>query len=256
MSHGPNEGALDVLAVGPHPDDVELFIGGTVRHLVQLGHRVAILDLTRGECATRGTPEVRAGEALRAAQILGVARHQLGLPDGGVRADEPAQVEALVRYLRRRRPELVIAPWTEERHPDHEAAARLALRATFLASAGGYLPELPRHVVRELVHYPMRVLRKPSFVVDISHVVDDKRRAVLCHASQVGGPTTSSRATGETLVGSHDGVAAIELRDRFYGAQIGATAAEPFITRATVHLADPLAHFRSRPGPARLFEVE
>ncbi len=247
---------IDVLVIGPHPDDVELFAGGTTRHLALAGHRVAVLDLTRGESATRGTPEIRAEEARLAALVLGVERDQLGLPDGGVRADEPAQVEALVRYLRRRRPELVIAPWTEERHPDHEAAARLALRATFLASAGGYLPELPRHVVRELVHYPMRVLRKPSFVVDISHVVDDKRRAVLCHASQVGAPATGPSVAGETLVGSHDGVAAIELRDRYYGAQIGSAAAEPFITRATVHLADPLAHFRSRPGPARLFEAE
>jgi N-acetylglucosamine malate deacetylase 1 len=245
---------VDVLAFGPHPDDVELFVGGTTRKLALRGHRVALLDLTRGESATRGTPDVRAAEARAAAAVLGVERDQLGLPDGGVRADEPAQVEALVRYLRRRRPELVIAPWTEERHPDHEAAARLTSRATFLASAGGFLPALPRHVVRELVHYPLRVLGKPSFVVDISQVVEDKRRAIACHASQVG-VVAGAASDVATLVASAGNLAAIETRDRYYGAQIGAAFAEPFIVRATLHLDDPLAHFRARPGAALLFEV-
>ena len=274
--------AIDVLAIGPHPDDVELFIGGTTRHLAQLGHRVVILDLTRGESATRGTPAIRAVEAARAAEVLGVARDQLGLPDGGVRGDDPEQAKALVTYLRTHRPELVMCPWTEERHPDHEAAAALVLRAVFLASAGGYLPELPRHVVREVLHYPMRVLTKPSFVVDISHVRAAKQQAIACHASQVGhgqpfAPSAGGHAgqvnqvgqSGQvdrlelladmapTLVGhAHaSGLDAIAARDAFYGAQIGVAAAEPFIMRATLHLADPLAHLRTRPGPALLFEA-
>jgi len=245
---------LDVLAIGPHPDDVELFIGGTTRHMVELGQRVAILDLTRGESATRGTPAIRAVEAAHAAQVLGVMRDQLGLPDGGVRADDPEQTAALVTYLRTRKPELVLCPWTEERHPDHEAAARLVLRAVFLASAGGFMPTLPRHVVREVLHYPMRVLVKPSFVVDIAHTLTTKRAAIACHASQVGAART---ADGGTLV-SHaaaSGIDSIAARDQFYGAQIGSIAAEPFIMRATLHVADPLTHLRSRPGPALLFEA-
>lgn len=241
---------MEVLAIGPHPDDVELFIGGTTRHLVQLGYRVAILDLTRGESATRGTPEIRAHEAAAAAQVLGVGRHQLGLPDGGVHADDPAHVDALVAFLRAHRPELVLAPWTEERHPDHEAAGKLALRAQFLASAGGYRPDLgARHVIRELVHYPMRVLATPSFVVDIAHVADLKRQAIACHASQV----AATAGAPVTLVASSLGT--LDTRDAFYGAQIGSLAGEPFIVRSTLAIADPVAHFRARPGVPHFFEA-
>ncbi len=239
---------MDILAISPHPDDVELFIGGTTRHLVQLGYRVAILDLTRGEAATRGTPEIRAHEAAAAAQVLGVDRHQLGLPDGGVHADNPDHVAALVAFLRMHRPELVLAPWTEERHPDHEAAGRLALRAQFLASAGGYRPDLgARHVIRELVHYPMRVLPTPSFVVDIAHVLDIKRQAIACHASQL----AALAGAPVTLVASSIGT--LQTRDAFYGAHIGSLAGEPFIVRSTLAIADPLAHFRARPGTPHFF---
>lgn len=242
---------LDVLAIGPHPDDVELFAGGTVAHLARLGHRVAVLDLTRGERASRGTPELRAQEAAAAARVLGVARDQLGLPDGGLHADDQRQLTALVAYLREHRPELVLCPWVEDRHPDHEAAAALVRRAVFLASVGGLITHgLERHLVREVLHYPMRALATPSFVVDVSHVADTKRAAIMCHASQV----LPAPGAPETLVGSPRSLDAIDARDRFYGAQIGAAHGEPFITRATLHLSDPLAHLRSRPGPAFFFE--
>ena len=244
-THGASP-PLDVLAIGPHPDDVELFVGGTIARLVAAGHRVAILDLTRGEAATRGTPELRADEARRAAEVLGVARERLDLPDGGVR-DTPEQVAALVTRLRAHRPELVLAPWTDERHPDHAAAAALIVRAVFLASAGGFMPELPRHVVREVLHYPMRVAARPSFVVDISAFSDVKRRAIACHASQLQpGPGAT------TLVAS--ALATIDARDRYWGEHIGATYGEPFIIRATLAIDDPVAHFRARPGAPRLFE--
>lgn len=241
------ERALDVLAIGPHPDDVELFAGGTVGKLVAAGHRVAILDLTRGEAATRGTPELRANEARRAAEVLGVTRDQLGLPDGGIR-DTAEQVAALVTHLRVHRPELVIAPWTDERHPDHAAAAALIVRAVFLASAGGFSPELPRHVVREVLHYPMRVAARPSFVVDISAFAELKRRAIGCHESQLG----PRPADAGTLVAS--ALDTLDARDRYWGEHIGATHGEPFITRATLAVDDPVAHFRGRPGAPRLFE--
>jgi len=245
---------LDVLAIGPHPDDVELFAGGTVAHLVRLGYRVGLLDLTRGEQATRGTPEVRAAEAAAAGQVLGVTRDQLGLPDGGLREGDRHQVSSLVAYLRQHRPEIVLCPWVAERHPDHEDAAALVQRAVFVAGVGGFITHgLGRHLVREVLYYPMRVLDRPSFVIDTSHVADLKRQAILCHASQVG-PATDRDPARPTLVGDPRSLAALEARDRFYGAQIGAAFAEPFIVRSTLHLSDPLAHLRSRPGPAFFFE--
>ena len=246
-----NTATLDVLAVGPHPDDVELFAGGTVAHVVQLGYRVGLLDLTRGELATRGSAEIRAHEAAAAAQVLGVTRDQLDLPDGGLRADDQRQIQALVAYLRLHRPELVLCPWGNERHPDHESAAALVQRAVFFAGVGGHITHgLERHLVREVLHYPMRVLDAPSFVVDITHVAELKRRAILCHASQV----TPAPGAPPTLVGSAQSLDALEARDRFYGAQIGAAHGEPFIVRSTLHLTDPLAHLRGRPGSAFFFE--
>src|SRR5690242_4000425 len=120
---------VDVLAFGPHPDDVELFCGGTLIRLAELGHTTAVADLTRGEKASHGSPDERAREAEAASAELGIAfRDQLGLPDTEL-AVTPAQIARVVEELRLRRPEIVLAPWVEDRHPDHAAAAALIARA-------------------------------------------------------------------------------------------------------------------------------
>jgi bacillithiol biosynthesis deacetylase BshB1 len=238
---------LDLLAVGPHPDDVELFCGGTLIRAAELGHSTGVLDLTRGERATHGTPDERARESAAAAEAMGLKRREnLGLPDAGLDPAAPEQVAAVVQALRRIRPEIVLIPWIEDRHPDHEAAAALLLRATFLAGlarypdgAAGAVPFVPRQVL----HYALRHRMTPSFVVDTSAAAARKAAAIACHASQVAPPAGGA----PTRIGSSGALAAIEARDRYYGSLIGVSHGEPLRAVATPGLADPVRHFRDNP---------
>ena len=247
---------LDLLAVGPHPDDVELFCGGTLIRAAELGHATGVLDLTRGERATHGTPEQRAREAAAAAEAMGLRlRENLGLPDGGLEPGASPQVEAIVRALRRLRPEIVLIPWIEDRHPDHEAAAALLLKAVFLAGLARYPDGArgeARFVPRQVLHYAMRHRMTPSFVVDTSSAAARKAAAIACHASQVAPPAGGT----PTLIGSAGAIAAIEARDRYYGSLIGTSHGEPLRAVATPGLADPVRHFRDNPfGGAHAFEA-
>lgn len=246
-------GPVSVLVVGPHPDDIELFCGGTVARLVASGATVTLVDLTRGERASRGTPELRAEEAARAAEVLGVAdRINLGLPDGEVPADggglgEGSALRRLVSVLRARRPELVLSPPARARHPDHEAAHALARRAVFSAGLARLEGEHPPHRASLAASYLMRIGVLPSFVVDVGDVYEIKKRAVAAYASQV-----QPRADG-TLVGAPGALEALEARDRHHGSLIGATHGEGFVTEATIGTLDPVALLRTPSGGPRLF---
>ncbi|MFT5434096.1 MAG: bacillithiol biosynthesis deacetylase BshB1 [Myxococcota bacterium] len=242
---------LDVLAVGPHPDDVELCCGGTIAGLVSAGHRVEIVDLTEGELASNGTVDDRRVEAAQAGEILGVReRHNLGLPDGGLSVHDDAQVAALVELLRRLKPELILAPPERARHPDHEAASAVVRRAVFLANLKQFGNGL-RTAPRRLLHYEMRVAITPAFVVDTSGSWDAKRRAIASYGSQM----VATSSTASTLVNDSGTMRAIEARDRRYGAMIGAEFGEPFSMAAQVGVTDPLELLRRGPaGPIHLFE--
>lgn len=244
---------LDALAIGPHPDDVELFCGGTLVRMAQRGHRVGVLDLTEGEMASNGTVEARREEAERAAQILGlVSRENLRLPDGGLSEADPAQVTAAAAALRRLRPELLLVPWTVARHPDHAAAGQLMRRAVFAAGLRKLDCEGEPFRPRQVLTYQMRHRFRPSFVVDITPALEKKAEAIACYQSQVQpGPDGT-----KTLIGSRRALSAIEDRDRYYGSTIGVGAAEPFLLEATLGLVDPVRHFRDNPFPeAHAFEA-
>lgn len=225
--------SLDLLFVGAHPDDIEFSCGGWVAAAVARGQQVGLLDLTRGELATNGTPEIRAEEATAAAAVLGVAvRENLGLPDGGV-SSESSAVDGVVEVLRRLRPALLIGPWVEARHPDHAAAGRLLERAHFLGGLLRHRPELGTPWrARRLIRYPQRQEIRPDFVVDITAHAAIKRDAIAAHASQFGGAAT--------LVNQPIGAAAWEVRDRYWGATIGVEQGEPYLLGAPVPLEDPL----------------
>ncbi len=229
---------IDLLAVGAHPDDVELSCGGWLALAAQRGQAVVLLDLTRGELATNGTVELRAAEAAEAARILGVSeRRNLALPDGTIRETDDAQVDALVAQLRDLRPALLLAPHTEARHPDHSEAGALCRRAAFLAGLRQHRPDLGApHRPRRILHYPQRHEVRPDLVVDISSVADVKARAVAAHVSQFG--------EGEpTLINRPIGLSAIDARDRYWGASIGVAHGEPYLLGAPVPVKDPMAHF-------------
>ena len=252
----------DALAFGPHPDDVELFCGGTVIRLGELGHRVGVADLTRGEKASHGTPEERARETEAASAELGLAfRDNLGLPDTEL-APVPAQLVEVVALLRRRRPELVLAPWREDRHPDHAAASELVTRAVFFAGVRKFAPETgARFVPRQLLYYALRHRFTPSFIVDTSAAAARKARAIACYASQVtrraAAPGAAAGDADPTLISAPDALAAIEARDRYYGSMIGASHGEPVRAAATPGVVDLVRQFRDNPFTgAHAFEAE
>lgn len=240
---------LDVLAVAPHPDDAELFCGGTLALLARRGARVGVLDLSRGEAASRGTPEIRAREAEAAAEVLGLAhRCNLELPDGALVVTEVA-VRRLVAVLRTHRPEWVMGPPRLARHPDHEVAGELVRRAVMLAGVGGFRagPGLERHLVSYSSQYIMRHQLPPSFLVDITSVYEVKARAIACHQSQF-------QDTGPTTLGAAPGaLAALDARDRFHGAQIGVGAAEPHRIERALGTDDPLGFMRAHAGAPAFF---
>lgn len=245
---------IDALAVGPHPDDVEIFCGGVVATLVALGYRVGILDLTRGELASQGTAHERAGEADAAAKELGVAlRENLGLPDGFIDGgpDSP-HVPAAVAALRRLRPELLLIPWREERHPDHEAASALLTRAVFFAGLRRFAPGTPEPFVpRQVLHYEMRHRMTPSFIVDTTAAHERKMRAIACHRSQV----VRQENAGATLISAPLAIEAIDARDRYRGSQIGVRYGEALRAVPVPGLVNPIAHGRANPFPgAHAFE--
>jgi bacillithiol biosynthesis deacetylase BshB1 len=207
-------GGCDVLAIGPHPDDVELVIGGTCAALSRAGRRVVAVELTRGESGTLGDARTREREALRAAKILGlVARENLGLPDAGLEFSLVHR-RAVAAAVRRWRPEVILAPLPEDAHPDHVAAGRLAEAAFFEARLRKLAAGEEPWFTRLLFFYPCRTYRHPTLVVDVSEVYAVKRRAMNAHRSQA--PSRAFRAAGY-----NDVFASVEVRDRFFGGLIG-----------------------------------
>jgi N-acetylglucosamine malate deacetylase 1 len=250
-----SEYLVDALAFGPHPDDVELFCGGTMLKLAGLGHTTAVVDLTRGELGSHGSAGERAREAEAASAVLGLLfRENLELPDGFIDPGAAEQLGRVVEVLRRRRPEIVLCPWRQERHPDHIAASGLVTRAVFFAGLAKFetTPASERFVPRQLLYYAMRHRMPASFVVDTSAVFARKLQAVTCYASQV------TRRPGEaaTLISSPLALEAIEARDRYHGSLIGTSHGEPLHSQSTLAIGDPLAHFRENScSQAQAFEA-
>lgn len=219
---------MRVLAIGIHPDDVEICCGGTVALLTRRGDEVSILDLTRGESSTNGTPEQRAREADEAARVLGVARRlNAGLPDAGVFSEDPEQRRTVVRCIRAVRPHVVLVPNADDAHPDHRAGGVLTRDAIFLSNVDGYLTEeggkrQARWRVARAFVYSGRKEVRPDIVMDITAVHDVKLAAVRAHASQVGGGA-GSLATPLT---DPRFLATIEARERVAGRRVGATFGE------------------------------
>ncbi|MFO1076570.1 MAG: bacillithiol biosynthesis deacetylase BshB1 [Planctomycetota bacterium] len=214
----------DVLAFGPHPDDVEIAAAGSLLLLGRAGLTASVVDFTHGEKGSRGTAAERAQEAAAAARALGLQeRHNLGLPDTGITVDEPT-TDLLVAAIRAARPRLLLGPCDRDVHPDHVAAARVLDRAFFLAGLKNHAPHLGAAFrPRTFLRYPGNQPVEPAIAVDISAVVADKAAVVRCYASQL---TPPDRAH---LIQGLDVLERAEVRDRFYGARLGVRAAESFV---------------------------
>lgn len=227
---------VDVVAIGAHPDDAELTCGGTLAKAAQSGHRTAIIDLTRGETATRGTPEIRAKEAEAAASLLGVSvRINLELPDAGVLNTNETRL-AVVSAIRRLKPKVAILPFVVGRHPDHRVTSELGWDACFLSGLTNYRAEGGVHKVQKVVHamaYREDPV-KPTFVVDITDQFEAKLAAIECYASQFDGAFAAGELypTGQSL---HD---LIRTQNQHYGSRIRTAYGEPFYTDETVRIDD------------------
>jgi len=232
MADTASSPGLDLLAVGAHPDDVEISCGGTLAAAAAEGLSVGILDLTRGELSTNGTPEERAREGAEAARILGATgRWNAGLPDGGIAPHDAAQVAAVVATIRTLRPSVLLTHFPRDKHPDHVAASQLLDRAWYLAGLRRFEPGADPFRPGARYHFASRVGFTPSFVVDVTSVWEVKRRAILAHATQVSRAGADARPTPLNADGFLDHV---ESRARHYGAMIGARYGEPF------HSTEPL----------------
>ncbi|HEX3927372.1 MAG TPA: bacillithiol biosynthesis deacetylase BshB1 [Gemmatimonadales bacterium] len=228
--------SVDVLAVMAHPDDAELLCGGTLARAHDQGNRTGILDLSRGELGSRGTPELRAQEAAAAAAVLGVAeRTNAGLPDGHF-ANTDATRAIVVEHLRRFRPRVVLLPFPVGRHPDHRVASELVRDACFLSGLKNYPaagePFRPFKLCHAMAYREDTV--KPTFVVDISAQFERKLAAVACYASQFSGLTQAGElyGTGQPLS------ELITTQNAHYGSLIRARYGEPFWTAETMVVDD------------------
>jgi bacillithiol biosynthesis deacetylase BshB1 len=236
---------LDVLAVFSHPDDAELTVAGTLLKLKSRGYRTGVLDMTRGEMGTRGTPELRATEAQDAARILKLdLRLNLDQPDGHVWLTEESR-RALVRVIRAHRPGVIFtSPW-DDPHPDHANTCKIVREAARLASMRRYDEEAGQEAVRVpmIAHAVYSRLVVPSFIVDVSDFVEDKMKAIRAHASQF---YRQDSAEPATRISDKNFLDQIEGRLRHYGALIGVAAGEPFYVREALNVDDPVA-LLSRP---------
>lgn len=228
--------AVDLLAIGAHPDDVELSCGGTLIKAAKQGHVTGIVDLTRGETATRGTPHTRTEEAAEASRAMGVTeRVNAGLPDGHLHNSDDMR-RTVVELVRSLRPRTVILPFPVGRHPDHRIASELCRDACFLAglrnySAGGKAHR-PSKILYALAYREDPV--KPTFVVDISAEFDAKLEAVRCYRSQFDGVKTA----GEIFPTGQDLYDLIRTQNAHYGSLIRTSYGEPYMTYETVRVDD------------------
>ena len=224
-------GPVEILAFGPHPDDIEIGIGGTLVKHATSGLGVGLCDLTAGEMGSNGTVEERLAEAEAARAVLGAQwRVNLRLPDRALGSDV-SHVRAAAELLRRARPRVVALPYWSDRHPDHVAASQLLTEAVFNAGLRRYPAAGEAWKPESICYYFINDAAPPSFVIDVSAQYDTKRRALACHASQFRPAGADAVATRLTSTRFNQ---LIESRDAQYGAQVGVAFAEGFVIRGLV----------------------
>lgn len=225
---------IALLAVGAHPDDVEIGMGATLAKHVANGLRATICDLTEAELSSNGTVTRRREEAKRAADILGVDRINLRYPDRGFHVTDKF-IRPLVQVIRRLKPDVVFAPYWEDRHPDHVTCSRLVTEAVFNAKIQKYHIDSndDAHTVKHIYYYFINNTGIASFVVPVSHVYFQKQEALKAYKSQF----VATENTVATPLNATNYLQMIEGRDRLWGQQIGCQYGEGFVSREplTVH---------------------
>lgn len=223
---------VDILAIGAHPDDVELGCGGTLAKLISEGKKVAIVDLTQGELGTRGTNVTRAQEAASASEILGIsARENLKMKDGFILNSEEYQIQ-IVKMIRKYQPEIVLANAVDDRHPDHAKAAKLVSDACFLSGLVKIETELDgehqkQWRPKQVFHYIQWKHITPDFVIDISNFMEKKIEACLAYKTQFYDPNSNEPMTP---IATKDFLESLTYRAQDLGRLSGVEFAEGFTT--------------------------
>lgn len=226
---------VNILAIGVHPDDVELSCSGTILKHIEMGYTVGILDLTKGELGTRGNAETRLLEAKKAAEILGVSfRINAGFSDGFFKNDEAHQKE-LIKFIRKCKPEIIFANAVSDRHPDHGRAAALISEACFysgLSKIETFFENEKQEAwrPRAVYHYVQDRFLKPDFVVDVSKYVEIKMKAIEAFSSQFYNPNSTEP---ETPISSKEFYNLILNRMATLGRDINCAYAEGFTVERT-----------------------
>jgi N-acetylglucosamine malate deacetylase 1 len=225
---------LDVLAIGVHPDDIELGCSGALAIEIQRGKKTGIVDLTQGELGTRGTIETRYAEADKAAKIIGVsARENLKMRDGFFKNDEEHQM-TLIRAIRKYQPEVVFANSLDDRHPDHGRAGHLISDACFLSGLvkintfdeNGKPQEKWRP--KYILHYIQDWYHEPNLLIDISDVFEQKMKSIEAYSTQF--HVSGQKEEGlQTYISTPDFLESVVARARMLGKRIGVKYAEGFI---------------------------
>lgn len=231
---------VDILVFGAHPDDAELSCSGTIAKHVAAGKKVGIVDLTRGELGTRGTPELRKKESDRSSKILGISfRDNLGFKDGFFTHDTEHQL-AIISKIREYRPEIVLANSIIDRHPDHGRAAKLVADACYYSGLKKVNTKIGNKKQVEwrpkaVYHYIQDYSSEPDFVVDISDFFDVKEKAILCFSSQFYDPNNSEP---DTPISSKDFLKFVRARAIHFARPIGTQFAEGFKVNRSIGVND------------------
>ena len=227
---------IDLLAIAAHPDDVELTSGGTLLKMAHEGYSTGILDLTRGEMGTRGTPETRLKEAAAAAKILKVkVRRNLGLPDARLKVCDEFK-RAIAEVIRELQPRTVILPYWDGRHPDHYAAAALGYEACFVAGLKNYPMSGAAFRPFKILYAAAYEDARPTFAVDITKYYDRRRDAILAYESQFK-PLKKDRG-GKVYLPLDELEERMSVQAKHYGRMIGVKYAEAYLVKELMQVDD------------------
>ena len=234
---------VDLIFFGAHPDDIELAAGGTIARATGEGLRVGLVDLTRGEMGTRGTPAIRQREARAAARTLGAAfREQLDFGDGNLRYGRDEELE-IIDIFRTTRAKLVFAPYPDDRHPDHTRTGRLVTDAWFYAGLRQLKTKRPAHRPQAVIYYLQNYLYPASFVVDTTSVWKKKMKSIAAYKSQFHDPKSKEP---QTFISDPRFLEMIEARGRHFGALIGVAYGEAFVTKQPPRIDDVIGAYAGR----------
>jgi bacillithiol biosynthesis deacetylase BshB1 len=229
---------LDALFFSAHPDDIELCCGGTLAKLIKIGKKAGIIDMTQGELGTRGSSSLRSKESKKAAEVLGVTvRENLKIDDGNL-VNTTENRGKVITAIREYTPEVVFAPYFNDRHPDHIHASKLIKEGAFYSGLmkiksrkNGKIKKSFRP--KKIIYYMQTYTFEPSFIIDISNEFETKMKAIKCYSSQFYDPHSKEP---QTFISDKKFIEYIESRARFYGFQIGVRFGEPFYIEGSIKL--------------------